>query len=69
VFDGQTYRLGVGDVAWAGAGCVHGFANAGTGPLRWLETQSPQPPGRHSYRFVRDWEYLRAALTKEDGDG
>jgi quercetin dioxygenase-like cupin family protein len=66
VFDGETYRLGPGDVAWAGVGCVHGFKNAGSGPLRWLETQSPQPPGRHSYRFVRDWQYLRDALKGGD---
>jgi quercetin dioxygenase-like cupin family protein len=59
VFDGQSYRLRSGDVAFAGVGCVHGFRNVGTGPLRWLETQAPQPPGRHSYRFVRDWEYLK----------
>jgi len=62
VFDGEHHRLGPGDCAWAGAGCVHGFANAGQGPLRWLETQAPQPPSRHSYRFTRDWEYLREAL-------
>ncbi|MBK3643445.1 cupin domain-containing protein [Streptomyces sp. MBT33] len=62
VFDGETYRLGPGDCAWAGAGCVHGFSNAGTGALRWLETQAPQPPTRHSYRFTRDWDYLRKAL-------
>jgi mannose-6-phosphate isomerase-like protein (cupin superfamily) len=61
-FDGERYRLGPGDVAFAGVGCVHGFRNVGTGPLRWLETQAPQPPGRHSYRFVRDWDYLRSAL-------
>ncbi|HEX7743895.1 MAG TPA: cupin domain-containing protein [Micromonosporaceae bacterium] len=65
VFDGEAYRLGPGDVAWAGVGCVHGFKNAGSGPLRWLETQSPQPPGRHSYRFVRDWQYLRDVLGDE----
>jgi quercetin dioxygenase-like cupin family protein len=59
-FDGTSYQLGPGDVAFAGVGCVHGFRNLGGGPLRWLETQAPQPPGRHSYRFVRDWEYLRA---------
>ncbi|MFF7277756.1 cupin domain-containing protein [Streptomyces griseorubiginosus] len=59
VFDGVRYRLGPGDCAWAGAGCVHGFANAGDGSLRWLETQAPQPPSRHSYRFTRDWDYLR----------
>jgi mannose-6-phosphate isomerase-like protein (cupin superfamily) len=58
-FDGERYRLGPGDVAWAGVGCRHGFRNLGDGPLRWLETQAPQPPSRHSYRFARDWDYLR----------
>lgn len=62
VFDDQTYRLEVGDAAWAGVGCVHEFSNPGPGPVRWLETQAPQPPGRHSYRFARDWAYLRDAL-------
>jgi mannose-6-phosphate isomerase-like protein (cupin superfamily) len=61
-FDGRTYRLEAGDVAWAGVGCVHGFRNAGDGPVRWLETQAPMPPARHSYRFARDWDYLRDAL-------
>jgi mannose-6-phosphate isomerase-like protein (cupin superfamily) len=60
VFDGVTYRLKAGDAAFAGVGCVHGFRNVGDGPVRWLETQAPQPPGRHSYRFVRDWDYLRS---------
>ncbi|HLM18781.1 MAG TPA: cupin domain-containing protein [Acidimicrobiia bacterium] len=61
-FDRERYELGPGDVAWAGAGCVHSFRNLGGGPLRWLETQSPQPPGRHSYRFARDLDYLRGVL-------
>jgi quercetin dioxygenase-like cupin family protein len=61
-FDGQTYHLKAGDAAFAGVGCVHGFKNVGKGPVRWLETQAPQPPGRHSYRFVRDWEYLKSAV-------
>ncbi len=63
-FDGTRYRLEAGDIAWAGVGCVHGFTNAGDGPVRWLETQSPQPPGRHSYRFARDWQYLEQALAR-----
>ena len=62
-FDGSTYVLGPGDVAWAGVGCVHGFRNVGDGPVRWLETQAPQPPGRHAYRFARDWTYLRERLS------
>jgi mannose-6-phosphate isomerase-like protein (cupin superfamily) len=67
VFDGESYRLGVGDVAWAGVGTVHQFSNPGPGRVRWLETQSPQPPDRHSYRFARDWTYLRDALSSREG--
>lgn len=62
-FDGVKYRLVRGDVAWAGVGCVHEFRNVGQGPVRWLETQAPQPPSRHSYRFGRDWTYLTEALA------
>lgn len=67
IFDGETYRLGPGDVAWAGVGCVHEFRNVGAGTVRWLETQAPQPPARHSYRFARDWSYLENALATEPG--
>lgn len=62
VFDGERYHLTAGDVAFAGVGCVHGFSNPVSSPVRWLETQAPAPPLRHSYRFVRDWEYLQARL-------
>lgn len=65
VFDGDAHRLGPGDFAWAGVGCVHEFRNVGEGRVRWLETQAPQPPGRHSYRFARDWTYLDQALAGE----
>ncbi len=61
-FDGVPYRLEVGDIAFAGVGCVHEFSNPGPGIVRWLETQAPQPPARHSYRFARDWIYLGEAL-------
>ncbi len=61
-FDGTPYVLEPGDVAWAGVGAVHGFRNVGDGPVRWLETQAPAPPGRYSYRFARDWDYLRETL-------
>jgi quercetin dioxygenase-like cupin family protein len=62
-FDGEEYLLRPGDFAFAGVGCVHEFSNPGDGIVRWLETQAPQPPARHSYRFSRDWEYLR---TRDD---
>lgn len=53
--DGKTYDLGPGDVIWTGVGCVHSFANLGTEPVRWIETQAPLPPAKEVFRFERDW--------------
>lgn len=62
VADGVRYTLRPGDVFWTAVGCVHAFYNVSPGKVRWLETQSPQPPARHSYRFERDWDYLTEQL-------
>ena len=59
--DGQAYTFRPGDVAFAPVGSVHGFYNTGTERVRWLETQAPQPPGRHAYRWVASWEQYEAA--------
>jgi quercetin dioxygenase-like cupin family protein len=64
-FDGDEYRLVPGDIAWAGVGCVHSFAAVGE-PVKWLETQAPQMPARHAYRFARDWEYLSEKLKGDN---
>jgi quercetin dioxygenase-like cupin family protein len=61
--DGERYLLRRGDLFWTGVGCIHGFCNRSAQAVRWLETQSPQPPVRHSYRFNRDWEYLKQKLA------
>ncbi len=53
--DGTTYTLRAGDVAFAPVGCVHGFFNTGGGRVRWIETQAPQPPARHAYRWADTW--------------
>jgi quercetin dioxygenase-like cupin family protein len=60
--DDQTYVLRPGDVLWTGVGCIHAFSNKSKERVRWIETQSPQPPANHSYRFNRDWEYLSDRL-------
>jgi quercetin dioxygenase-like cupin family protein len=60
--DGEEFTLREGDVFWTGVGCVHAFYNRSAGRVRFLETQSPQPPANYSYRFNRDWDYLAAAL-------
>jgi quercetin dioxygenase-like cupin family protein len=63
VGDGATYTLRPGDMFWTGVGSIHAFYNRTDAKVRWLETQAPQPPRNHSYRFERDWEYLAKALT------
>lgn len=63
-FDGEEYLLRPGDIAWAGVGSIHEFSNPNDTIVRWLETQAPQPPARHSYRFARDWVYLEEALEE-----
>lgn len=61
--DGQHYTLRAGDVVFAGVGSVHGFYNVGTERVRWIETQAPQPPVRHSYRWVKSWERYEQAYS------
>lgn len=54
----DEFTLRAGDVFWTGVGCIHAFYNRSNGRVRWLETQAPQLPSNHSYRFNRDWDYL-----------
>lgn len=56
--DGTPYTLRAGDVAFAGVGSVHGFWNDGPERVRWIETQAPQPPARHAYRWEPPWQRL-----------
>lgn len=58
--DGQHYTLRAGDVVFAGVGSVHGFYNTSPGRVRWIETQAPQPPARHAYRWLASWERYKA---------
>ena len=63
VADDKTYVLKPGDVFWTGVGCIHAFYNKSNTTVRWLETQAPQPPSRHSYRFNRDWDYVKEKVA------
>ncbi len=55
VAEGKSYTLGAGDYFWTSVGCPHTFVNRGTGVVRWIETQAPQPPSREAARFKADW--------------
>ena len=69
ILDGQQHHVKAGDVVWTGVGSAHGFFNRGTTPVRWLETQAPQPPAQQSFRFPSDWEYLAEKLSSEEEKG
>ena len=62
--DGISYVLKPGDVVFASVGSMHGFWNEGTERVRWIETQAPQPPVRHAYRWAPTWKRF-----EEDIDG
>lgn len=63
--DGERRTLHAGDVVFSGVGSVHRFRNAGTGPVRWIQTQAPQPPVRHADRWAPTWE----RFARRDVDG
>jgi quercetin dioxygenase-like cupin family protein len=58
LLDGETLTLGPGDYFWSGVGSTHALTNVSDKPVLWLETQAPQPPSRHQFRFRADWERL-----------
>ena len=60
VLEGREYTIRAGDIVFAGVGATHGFFNGGDDRVRWIETQAPQPPGRHSYRWVDHWKRLES---------
>lgn len=61
--DGQdTARAG--DLVWAGVGEPHGVRNRGTGDVRWLEFQAPQPPREHGFLFPYEWTTHRDRLEE-----
>ena len=62
VVDGERHLVGPGDVVWTAVGCVHSFKNIGSGPVRWLETFSPQPPKENVFRFLAEWDARAADL-------
>jgi quercetin dioxygenase-like cupin family protein len=62
--DGQHYTVRAGDVVFAAVGSVHGFYNTGSGRVRWIETQAPQPPARHAYRWLATWKRFEDGLGR-----
>jgi quercetin dioxygenase-like cupin family protein len=58
LLDGETHVLGPGDYCWSSVEGMHALTNRSGKRVRWLETQAPQPPSRHQFRYRVDWERL-----------
>lgn len=58
--DGEHHTIRAGDIVFAPTGSVHGFYNTSSGRVRWIETQAPQPPARHAYRWLAHWDRYAA---------
>jgi len=65
--DGDKRTFRAGEVLFCAVGTVHGFFNTSPGRVRWIETQAPQPPRRHSYRWPAHWDQLSARLEQDAG--
>lgn len=61
--EGERRTFRAGEVLFCGVGELHGFFNTGEGRVRWIETQAPQPPRRHSYRWPVQWEHVKQQLS------
>jgi len=61
--DGELRTLCAGELLFCGVGVVHGFFNTSGRRVRWIETQAPQPPRRHSYRWPAHWKRLAEDLS------
>jgi mannose-6-phosphate isomerase-like protein (cupin superfamily) len=69
VIEDREYTLRSGDVVFAGVGATHGFFNTGGGRVRWIETQAPQPPARHAYRWIDHWKRFESADSGQADSG
>lgn len=67
VLDGKIYTLRAGDYCWSAVGSMHAFTNRSNEPVRWIESQVPQPPNRHQARFREDWERLIGGAAESRG--
>lgn len=64
LLDGERYELGVGDMVWTGVGGVHAFFPITDAPVRWIETQTPQPPAQDAFRFAAQWKYVEEHVER-----
>ena len=58
-FEGKKYVVEPGTLCWTGVGAKHAIFTKGDEPVRFIETQTPQPPARQAFRFDSEWRIMR----------
>ncbi len=59
VFEGRSYVVEPGTLCWTSVGAKHQIFTRGDEPVRFIETQTPQPPARQAFRFDSEWRAMR----------
>ncbi len=59
VFEGTSYVVEAGTLCWTSVGAKHAIYAHGDRPVRFIETQTPQPPARQAFRFDSEWRAMR----------
>lgn len=59
VFEGTSSVVEPGTLCWTGVGAKHQIFARGDKPVRFIETQTPQPPARQAFRFDVEWQPMR----------
>jgi quercetin dioxygenase-like cupin family protein len=58
-FEGRRYVVEPGTLCWTSVGAKHAIYTKGEPPVRFIETQTPQPPARQAFRFDSEWRAMR----------
>ena len=58
VVNGERFVVEPGQYVWTAVGCFHSFETLGDEPVRWIETQAPQPTEFEAFRFRDEWALL-----------
>jgi len=59
VFEGRDYVVEADTLCWTSVGAKHAIYARGHAPVRFIETQTPQPPARQAFRFDNEWRAMR----------
>jgi len=64
IVNGERFVVEAGQYVWTAVGCFHSFETVGDEPVRWIETQAPQPTEFEAFRFRDEWAHVDNEPTR-----